>query len=254
MNSGYMIPSMNCRHMKSESFNSLQTGKHNGTPDSTPSDCTCIHLFQFPSNGKAYVNSKHYCGKCISTRYRFNSLQTGKHIVNKNVQRLHEISRELAEFQFPSNGKAYVNYVVLRANPSNVINPEVSIPFKRESIESEQLEDTDGKLKPPILKKFQFPSNGKAYVNSCYKTGSPASANSRSGIEFQFPSNGKAYVNIAGEVAGQLAPSCSVFQFPSNGKAYVNMLWRNVRIRCSTPISFNSLQTGKHRKSELIIP
>ena len=59
----------------------------------------------------------------------FNSLQTGKHIQRE----LHKARRK--------NGHG------------------VSIPFKRESIsKAEQLT-----LHLPGLKKFQFPSNGKAY-------------------------------------------------------------------------------------------
>ena len=88
--------------------------------------------FQFPSTGKAYLNC---VGKCV-------------------------IGCASRAFQFPSTGKAYLNQ---RSCSVETTENLVSIPFNRESI-SELAKKT-----PPLsaLKGvlFQFPSNGKAYLN-----------------------------------------------------------------------------------------
>ena len=90
----------------------------------------------------------------------------------------------MLKFQFPSNGKARVNW----ATPSNGFGRcIVSIPFKREST------CEHGKI--------------GAYLAAFDD-------------EFQFPSNGKARVNIKEFVDINRTPQ---FQFPSNGKARVNM-------------------------------
>ena len=85
-------------------------------------------MFQFPSNGKGYLN----LNRCLryGTRFRFNSLQTGKGIsIYYNNQR----GASPPQFQFPSNGKGYLNLRV----------PTLCIAYNR----------------------FQFPSNGKGYLN-----------------------------------------------------------------------------------------
>ena len=61
----------------------------------------------------------------------------------------------------------------------------VSIPFKRESISERKSLDARHDLM-----KFQFPSNGKAYLNESFEE-----KFSEFTVEFQFPSNGKAYLN-----------------------------------------------------------
>ena len=64
------------------------------------------------------------------------------------------------------------------------------------------------------MKKFQFPSNGKAYLNSQGFLGN------RKRTWFQFPSNGKAYLNDCVNPSPRAKER--TFQFPSNGKAYLN--------------------------------
>ena len=140
-----------------------------------------IHEFQFPSNGKAYLNT-------IRTpkpgrEFRFNSLQTGKRIWTEAPTR--DWGHGLIAFQFPSNGKAYLNMVRGQktrdwvhdfnslqtgkriwtdaiAVVGEISNDFVSIPFKRESVS----ERSHGVAKYTRGgSKFQFPSNGKAYLN-----------------------------------------------------------------------------------------
>ena len=62
-------------------------------------------------------------------------------------------------FQFPSNGKAYLN--IPTVDDFDLGTVDVSIPFKRESI-SEPILEAKGRLE---IIEFQFPSNGKAYLN-----------------------------------------------------------------------------------------
>ena len=81
---------------------------------------------------------------------------------------------------------------------------------------------------------FQFPSNGKAYLNG--NGGMPGVKIKK----FQFPSNGKAYLN---RYPSLLKQELKRFQFPSNGKAYLNMPLV-IQNNHATPC-FNSLQTGK---------
>ena len=95
----------------------------------------------------------------------------------------YEIERK--GFQFPSNGKAYLNMGSGQQLVA-VVPKNVSIPFKRESV-SEPLAIAialvgcggfnslqtgkriwtlkDEKFKEADSSRFQFPSNGKAYLN-----------------------------------------------------------------------------------------
>ena len=83
-------------------FNSLQTGKRIWTK-SEMVKLALAQVFQFPSNGKAYLN----CTICVRCRNRlsFNSLQTGKRIWTRQSH-------------------------LLRQSTTH----HVSIPFKRESV------------------------------------------------------------------------------------------------------------------------
>ena len=188
-------------------------------------------LFQFPSNGKAHLNSHKSGGT------------TGKEM-----------------FQFPSNGKAHLNFKGELKWDS--IQSQVSIPFKRESTFKRKIYSCNDLY----LRRFQFPSNGKAHLN--YRNPRPkgrqrrfqfpsngkAHLNPRQNrcsespiprVPFQFPSNGKAHLNdlltflslaIAMQVSipfkrestfkpfwtGSQSQSQLSFQFPSNGKAHLN--------------------------------
>ena len=84
-----------------ESFNSLQTGRHFRTGESSALEHPC-RKFQFPSNGKAFPNQ--YEKMVTHPFVRFNSLQTGRHFRTPNLNRC-----------------SYTAY-------------QVSIPFKREGI------------------------------------------------------------------------------------------------------------------------
>ena len=139
----------------------------------------------------------------------------------------------LYKFQFPSNGKARVNFFNMR-KPTSTRYP-VSIPFKREGTCEPPAEKGPISTKPVDL--FQFPSNGKARVNR-FKVVPSVKRHSM----FQFPSNGKARVNEY--TCNTLIELNSVFQFPSNGKARVNQ--SSVVMKLSFITSFNSLQTGRH--------
>ena len=94
------------REEKIMSFNSLQTGKCIQSPMRSEY-INIIDEFQFPSNGKVYPKGREWGPPHRNLRsfLSFNSLQTGKCIQSKAVERsLKELG---VEFQFPSNGKVY---------------------------------------------------------------------------------------------------------------------------------------------------
>ena len=69
------------------------------------------------------------------------------------------------KFQFPSNGKARVNLWFTVRWQQTCPAKAVSIPFKRESTCERKNENL---IKPYQVRWFQFPSNGKARVNSTH--------------------------------------------------------------------------------------
>ena len=179
-------------------FNSLQTGKRIWTPV-VSEEIIIPARFQFPSNGKAYLNALALAVLAVG-----------------------------CEFQFPSNGKAYLND---SDDPYTRQDACVSIPFKRESVSE-------------LTAYANWHRHGVSF--NSLQTGKRIWTNSQADRQpqhfvFQFPSNGKAYLNALIKMAVNEDPY--VFQFPSNGKAYLNSRWpvscRRIRI------SFNSLQTGK---------
>ena len=87
--------------------------------------------------------------------------------------------------------------------------PEVSIPFKRESVSKVFIGDFTCTF---TLMMFQFPSNGKAFP----KVDGHFRGMNRE-IKFPFPSNGKGFQSIAKWDNGIAYIS---FQFPSNGKGF----------------------------------
>ena len=135
-------------------FNSLQTGKHICTYDYDWQLSAGAEMFQFPSNGKAYMhdirkskwdhdsvwvsipfkresiyarrsyqrNSRHLYTLC------FNSLQTGKHICTDSYRDLMEALDEC--FNSLQTGK----HICTETAYNQPRHTEVSIPFKRESI------------------------------------------------------------------------------------------------------------------------
>ena len=118
-----------------------------------------IYGFQFPSNGKAYLN------RTVQGRYRrdcwsgFNSLQTGKRIWTRSRWRFRNGS-DLVSIPFKRES---VSELSVRVVEPLLPSLRVSIPFKRESVS----EPTFVRLTKEVVKvlKFQFPSNGKAYLN-----------------------------------------------------------------------------------------
>ena len=89
------------------------------------------------------------------------------------------------EFQFPSNGKGYLNKGAQNESCCNFHT--VSIPFKRERVSQSLSWD----MVVLLISGFQFPSNGKGYLNYfsvCKSLGQHTAG-------FQFPSNGKGYLN-----------------------------------------------------------
>ena len=115
-------------------------------------------------------------------------------------------------FQFPSNGKAYPKVDAVE-KCGDMGGDGVSIPFKRESLSKGGLRSDA--IHRYFQRKFQFPSNGKAYPKwyrywAIYRFWKRL---------FQFPSNGKAY------------PKESIWIRPSHEPGNYH--------------GFNSLQTGK---------
>ena len=113
--------------------------------------------FQFPSNGKADPKKNIRRLKKEIKQLSFNSLQTGK-----RIQRNGEMD--------PKFAKAHVSIPFKRESGSKdwqrpalfSLHLRVSIPFKRESV-SEQSSTIP--IIVALLGMFQFPSNGKAYLN-----------------------------------------------------------------------------------------
>ena len=115
------------------SFNSLQTGKH--------------------------IQSQNENDGLIDIWLSFNSLQTGKHI--QSLYQHAHVVREHQEFQFPSNGKAYTK-------PSK-ISKRVCTIYSFNSLQTGKHIQSYLRKKSRNFwqgKKFQFPSNGKAYTKS----------------------------------------------------------------------------------------
>ena len=128
------------------------------------------------------ISKDPFTKRLVETLWSFNSLQTGRHI-QRSYPSLYRL-RLCCQFQFPSNGKAYPK--TIRKGNNDGIRFTVSIPFKRESLSKVKLAEPamsvtflvvsipfkreslskgmDIKLGwPGGGRKFQFPSNGKAY-------------------------------------------------------------------------------------------
>ena len=88
-----------------------------------------IERFQFPSNGKAYLNALAAVQEVVRW-YKFQFPSNGKAYLNTNLA-LFLTSLVINEFQFPSNGKAYLNP---KKSCCSSFGYHVSIPFKRESV------------------------------------------------------------------------------------------------------------------------
>ena len=89
--------------------------------------CGCCE-FQFPSNGKARVNCEEGILEEVKALAQFQFRSNGKARVNL-YRRL--LVCGCCEFQFPSNGKVYSEK---RRGAIPSPSPNVSIPFKRESV------------------------------------------------------------------------------------------------------------------------
>ena len=207
-------------------FHSLQTGKPIQRSEGEKSKTAEGNRFRFPSNGKAYPKyrisgSGRWCSWC------FNSLQTGKPIQSR--KRYSDTPRK-ACFNSLQTGKPI----------------QRPLPALLEHL---------GK------RKFQFPSNGKAYPKAlCLRwwhavmlrfnslqTGKPIQRGDTSACKpkhcwFQFPSNGKAYPKTRAHSTTGNHCHGNWFQFPSNGKAYPKEVVASCHFQ---GLGFNSLQTGK---------
>ena len=233
--------------------------------------------FQFPSNGKAYLNASIGISGQI-TWLSFNSLQTGKHIwtwLNTTTWKIRygvvsiPFKRESISERRPTHWGSWRlgDWVSIpfkresisehyRTGPHGHSRVFVSIPFKRESISersNSRCRTSSGNVSIPFKREsisersiagkfhknsvvFQFPSNGKAYLNVTMSSLTMLVA----GISFNSLQTGKhiwTLYQLAEEYDGK------EFQFPSNGKAYLNGKSANNSL---TLLSFNSLQTGKH--------
>ena len=186
------------------SFNSLQTGKRiqrvvagtriralekfqfpsNGKAypkiQETPDLVVLMFRFQFPSNGKAYPKQ----AQAERIKYledSFNSLQTGKRIQSSSLSSL---SPAAYGFNSLQTGKRIQSCVLLQLRNSSFVSFN-SLQTGKRIQRAKKRNHRGGK------RKFQFPSNGKAYpkTRGCW----PAF---HSRDRFQFPSNGKAYPKL----------------------------------------------------------
>ena len=103
---------------------------------------------------------------------------------------LHDVNNpeNFTEFQFPSNGKARVNFIPSLHSPPL----QVSIPFKREGTGEPGLRSRKGTKRLLVSIPFKREGTGEPVKPFYYPTPT---------FLFQFPSNGKARVN---EIRAQL--------------------------------------------------
>ena len=134
----------------------------------------------------------------------------------------------MVKFQFPSNGKVYLD---VGSNGQNDGTNYVSIPFKREGVSGHEIIDS---LNDPELVSIPFKREGVSGLVI------GAVVRYRKG-KFQFPSNGKVYLDSTGFWAN--APIVTSFNSLQTGRC----IWTGdtdltvtVRYEC-----FNSLQTGR---------
>ena len=114
--------------------------------------------FQFPSNGKVFLNIWREWGKTqahpsVSIPFKREGLSERFLLFLMADTTYHN------RFQFPSNGKVFLNLKGLIVRKDN--SPTVSIPFKREGLSEQGFWFV---LFIGIV--FQFPSNGKVFLNS----------------------------------------------------------------------------------------
>ena len=183
------------------SFNSLQTGKHIWTPWVCKRTHRSLRVrFQFPSNGKVYLNSV-YMKNARAFTLTFQFPSNGKVYLNDMMAAAADMSQE--SFNSLQTGK----YIWTGANTR--IHPwyrEVSIPFKRES-------------------GFRVDPDEWAWCAA---------------FLFQFPSNGK----VDSELSIMIS-QCSKKSFNSLQTGKWIQRWLNNENDGSPPMCFNSLQTGK---------
>ena len=117
---------------------------------------TTASLFQFPSNGKTYINKIKAHRDAVEAEFQFPS--NGKTYIN--LMTSDAVCSFSDSFQFPSNGKTYINLQVAEMHTRRL---KVSIPFKRENIYQHKYLSL--LVEVPCPGWFQFPSNGKAYIN-----------------------------------------------------------------------------------------
>ena len=192
--------------------------------------------------------------RCNASSHCFNSLQTGTQIASWIVDGTRP---HLAEFQFPSNGKAERKFrrgnwrlpKISRFNslqtgtrsarriqselPAETIYLEVSIPFKRESGAQDGAGrlDTEDLIKLAVSIPFKR-ERGSQVAPVCVHADItlfqfPSNGNADRKIQiltlkvltlmFQFPSNGNA--DRKQKLCGKPTWRTQTFQFPSNGKA-----------------------------------
>ena len=139
-----------------------------------------ITMFQFPTNGKAYPKREVLMNFLKGLMLLFQFPTNGK--AYPKLSDAEQTFFPTLEFQFPTNGKAYPKRK--RKRRLIVGRLKVSIPYERESLskawqclpsvptyqvsipyERESLSKVFSKLEEVrmVVKKFQFPTNGKAY-------------------------------------------------------------------------------------------
>ena len=217
----------NCLICQTPSFQFPSNGKGYLNPDKSRPDYF-YKEFQFPSNGKGYLNNIYCKVKDKSSLTCFNSLQTGKGISIQWADEMEALG--LTEVSIPFKRERVSQFGLCKCSARL---KHVSIPFKRERVSQSMTTDV-----AQFKKAFQFPSNGKGYLNQA-----PIKMSAKVGA-FQFPSNGKGYLNSGSAATWwrlstsfnslQTGKGISIygvsffslvlpwFQFPSNGKGYLN--------------------------------
>ena len=140
-------------------------------------------MFQFPSNGKVFLNLNDSLAE-VETARKNVSIPFKREGLSEPKPEKKSVGRNSVSIPFKREGLSELIY------PAGVgMDTLVSIPFKREG-----LSEPDFGFEPETvaLFKFQFPSNGKVFLN--LRTTSRIKLAGEN--LFQFPSNGKVFLNL----------------------------------------------------------
>ena len=190
--------------------------------------------FLFPSNGKAFLNSRQQ--DCLCPADGRVSIPFHREGVSEQSAKVYYGPKKRGKFLFPSNGTAFLN-LTKWYNSGKLLN--VSIPFNRDGV-SELTWST-----------YAWSSASTSFYSlqtgRHFRTDVSALATKASFV-FLFPSNGKAFPNQMMDFA--MRHDESLFLFPSNGTAFPNGTLLTASTLCRH-LCFYSLQAGRRFRTDV---